>query len=76
MAKKHRLPPNRTFDTASRGSVGAAEEAKAYRDDAAPRINIGEAIRRRIAPFGGIEFEPFPDEILHRPPAVPRRRKK
>ncbi|HXC53701.1 MAG TPA: plasmid stabilization protein [Rhizomicrobium sp.] len=41
-----------------------------------PKIGIAESIRRRFAPFGGVELEPLPDEILRDPRALPRRRKK
>jgi plasmid stability protein len=31
------------------------------------QVDFGEAIRRRFAPFGGIELKPFPDEVLAAP---------
>jgi plasmid stability protein len=44
-----------------------------------PEIGRGEAIRRRFAPLGGIELEPFPDEPMPEPrtrrPDRSRRRK-
>ncbi len=42
-----------------------------------PRLDIGESIRRRFTSFGGVEIEPFPDEVLSTPatPATPARRK-
>lgn len=44
------------------------------------QIDLGEAIRRRFAPLGGIELAPFPDEVLvapldHRRKSPARRRK-
>ncbi len=39
-----------------------------------PQVDIGEAIRRRFAAFGGVEIEAFPDEVLAAP--APRARRK
>ena len=38
-----------------------------------PQVDIGEALRRRFASFGGVELEPFPDEVLWEPAARTRR---
>jgi plasmid stability protein len=43
----------------------AAGEAK----QEAPEIGLGEAIRRRMAPFGGVELEPHPPVPVRDPPA-------
>ena len=39
-----------------------------------PKVDLGEAIRRRFAAFGGVEVESFPDEVLP-VPALRTRRK-
>ncbi len=31
-------------------------------------VNLAEAIRRRFAPLGGVDLEPFPDEPVRDPP--------
>ncbi|MGH8295227.1 MAG: FitA-like ribbon-helix-helix domain-containing protein [Steroidobacteraceae bacterium] len=31
-------------------------------------MNLAEAIRRRVAPLGGIELEPYPPELIGEPP--------
>lgn len=33
-----------------------------------PSVNLAEAIRRRFAPLGGVDLEPFPDEPVRDPP--------
>jgi plasmid stability protein len=37
------------------------------------QVDLGEAVRRRFAPFGGVELETFPDEVLHLPRKRTRR---
>lgn len=32
-----------------------------------PSVNLAEAIRRRFAPLGGVDLEPFPDEPVRDP---------
>jgi hypothetical protein len=76
MTRKSRIPPRKIFEPASFAPRGAADGANTYQSEPQSKIGIGEAIRRRFAPLGGVEFEPFPDEILREPHAVPRRRKK
>ncbi len=39
------------------------------------RVGLGESIRRRFAPLGGVELEPFPDEVLRDPPILARARR-
>ncbi len=39
-----------------------------------PKVDIGEAIRRRFATFGGIEIADFPDEVLSAPVSRARRK--
>ena len=34
-----------------------------------PQPNLAEAIRRRFAPFGGVELELPPDEFVEAPPS-------
>lgn len=34
-----------------------------------PQPNLAEAIRRRFAPFGGVDLELPPDELVDAPPA-------
>ena len=57
---------------------GMAEEKQPFRasDKPAPKSGIAESIRRRFAPFGGVELEPFPDEALEalRPPRKTRKK--
>jgi plasmid stability protein len=33
-----------------------------------PQANLAEAIRRRFAPYGGVELEPFPPAPMGPPP--------
>ena len=33
-------------------------------------LNLAEAIRRRLAPFGGVELEPHPSVPVRDPPAI------
>jgi hypothetical protein len=70
---KRTTPPNPKFPNPSDASVGAAEEAKAYRDETEPKVGRGEAIRRRFATLGGVELEPFPDAVLAEPRPAPRK---
>jgi plasmid stability protein len=35
----------------------------------APQVNLAEAIRRRFAPFGGVELELPPRELVRDPPS-------
>ncbi len=37
-------------------------------DDKGQEINLAEAIRRRFAPFGGVELEPHPPVPIREPP--------
>jgi len=37
--------------------------------DRGPETNLAEAIRRRFAPFGGVELEPHPRQLTGEPPA-------
>lgn len=37
-------------------------------DDGKPEPNLAEAIRRRFAPFGGVELEPHPRMPAREPP--------
>ena len=41
---------------------------------APPKVDLGEAIRRRFSAVGGVELEPFPDEVLHRPSSTRSKR--
>jgi plasmid stability protein len=34
-----------------------------------PETNLAEAIRRRFAPFGGVELEPHPRQPVSEPPS-------
>ena len=36
----------------------------------APRLNLAESIRRRVAPFGGVELALPPREAIRRPPKL------
>ncbi len=38
-----------------------------------PRVDVGQAIRRRFESLGGVEIEPFPDEVLSERAARSRR---
>lgn len=43
--------------------------ADAMRDDRPDEPNLAEAIRRRMAPFGGVELEEFPPVPVPPPPS-------
>jgi len=43
--------------------------AEAIRDDRPDEPNLAEAIRRRMAPFGGVELEEFPSVLVPPPPS-------
>ncbi len=40
----------------------------ALAQEAQPHQNLGEAIRSRFAPLGGVDLEPLPREPLREPP--------
>lgn len=39
-------------------------------EEAAQEPNLAEAVRRRFAPFGGVELELEPRELLREPPGL------
>jgi len=53
----------RSMEAELRAIVSAAVQ-----DDAAPSLDLAEAIRRRFAPFGGVELESHPPVTLGAPP--------
>jgi plasmid stability protein len=60
---------------AARHGRSMEEEARAILKagltaDAAARPNLAEAIRRRIAPLGGVELALPPRELVRRPPKL------
>lgn len=64
------IPPRTPVRDPEFGSVkrrgAVAEDSQPFRAPDKPdaKTGIAESIRRRFAPFGGVELEPFPDEIL------------
>ncbi len=64
------IPPRTPVRDPEFGSVkrrsGLEEDTQSFRAPDKPNVKTGiaESIRRRFAPFGGVELEPFPDEIL------------
>lgn len=53
----------RSMEAELRAIVSAAVE-----DDAAPTLNLAEAIRRRFAPLGGVDLESHPPVTPRAPP--------
>lgn len=47
-------------------AVGGATGAEG--EEAESGLSLAEAIRRRFAPFGGVELEPHPPTPVRRPP--------
>jgi plasmid stability protein len=64
---------------AENGRSVEAEARAILSDGVAPQSasgnNLFDAIRRRFTPLGGIEIEPFPDEVLWKPSRTPRSKK-
>ena len=42
---------------------------EALAGDRSREVNLAEAIRRRFAPFGGVELEPHPSQQVSEPPS-------
>lgn len=67
-----RLKERLRVRAAQHGQSMEAELRQILRDtlevEQPPELNLAEAIRRRLAPFGGVELAPHPPVVIGEPP--------